>query len=107
RSGGDMSDSRRDTPVRLGGGLVTLALCAALGLAAPPARAAINVGLVPATQTVTPGSDFDLFIDVTSAGSAFNGFDAVVSFAPAALTFVPLVPSTSQQGCLMTGGCSA
>ena len=65
------------------------------------------MGLTPASQSVTPGTDFDLFIDVTSAGSAFNGFDAVVSFDPAALTFVPLAPTTAQQGCLMTGACSA
>jgi hypothetical protein len=72
-----------------------------------PALAAINVGITPASQTVTPGTDFDLFVDITSAGSQFNGFDAVVTFDPAALTFVPLAPTSLQQGCLMTGGCSA
>src|SRR6185436_18947640 len=72
-----------------------------------PAFAAISVGLTPASQTVTPGTDFDLFIDITQAGSQFNGFDAVVTFDPAALTFVPLAPTSQQQGCLMTGGCSA
>jgi hypothetical protein len=46
-------------------------------------------------------------VDVTAAGSAFNGFDLVVSFDPAAVTLLPLAPTTSQQGCLMTGGCSA
>ena len=91
--------------------LVSLALdvavLAALAAPARPAHAAISVGLTPASQTVTPGTDFDLFIDITAAGSAFNGFDAVVSFDPAALTFVPLAPTSAQQGCLMTGGCSA
>jgi hypothetical protein len=79
----------------------------ALTAAPRPALAAISVGLTPASQTVTPGTDFDLFIDITSAGSAFNGFDAVVTFDPAALTFVPLAPTSTQQGCLMTGACSA
>src|SRR5262249_24992677 len=88
-------------------GLV-LGLCA-LALGATPARSAasVSMGLTPASQSVTPGTDFDLFINVTSAGASFNGFDAVVSFDSAALTFVPLAPTTSQQGCLMTGTCSA
>jgi hypothetical protein len=83
--------------------VVTAALVAVAG----PALAAVSAGITPASQTVTPGTDFDLFIDVTAAGAAFNGFDAVVTFDPAALTFLPLAPTTLQQGCLMTGGCSA
>lgn len=79
----------------------------ALALAAPARAQGVHVALLPATQSVLPGTDFDITIDVTSAGSAFNGFDAVVQYDPAALTFVPLVPVSLQQGCLMTGGCSA
>ena len=71
------------------------------------ARASVATALTPATQTVTPGTDFDLFFDVTAAGSSFNGYDLVVSYDPAALTFLPLAPTTAQQGCLMTGGCSS
>ncbi|HEY6196156.1 MAG TPA: cohesin domain-containing protein [Candidatus Eisenbacteria bacterium] len=83
-------------------------LCAlALALATRSAHADVNVALTPATQTVAPGSDFDVFVDITSAGSAFNGFDLVVRFDPAALTVVPASPTSSQQGCLMTGGCSS
>ncbi len=80
-----------------------------LGFAAAPgiAHAAIQVGLTPPIQNVAPGSDFDVFVDITSAGSAFNGFDMVVSFDPAALTLLPLAPTSAQQGCLMTGSCSA
>ena len=85
---------------------LALALASA-GLCPAAARAGVTVGLTPASQTVSPGSDFDIFFDVTEAGSPFNGYDVVVDFDPAALTFVPLVPSTNQQGCLMTGGCSA
>ena len=88
--------------------LPLLALCVlALACVAGSARAAVSVALTPATQTVTPGTDFDVFVDVTSAGSAFNGFDLVVSFDPAALTLLPAAPTSSQQGCLMTGSCSA
>ena len=85
------------------------AIACALGacLVAAPAQAVVKVGLTPASQTVTPGSDFDVYLDVTQAGDNFNGYDVVVSYNPAALTFLPLAPTSSQQGCLMTGGCSA
>ena len=86
-------------------GFLTLTLLVTL-IAAPPAHAVVRVGLTPATQTVTPGTDFDVFVEVTEAGSAFNGFDFVVGYDPAALTFVPLAPTSLQQGCLMTGACS-
>lgn len=76
-------------------------------LLATSAAAGVKVGLTPPIQNVAPGADFDVYIDVTEAGSAFNGFDAVVSYNPAALTFLPLSPTTAQQGCLITGGCSA
>jgi hypothetical protein len=87
--------------------LAAIASVLAACLLSAPAVAAVNVGLTPPTQTVTPGSDFDVFLDITQAGSNFNGYDAVVSYDPAALTFLPLAPTSSQQGCLMTGGCSA
>ena len=103
-----MPFSRKDSQPRLRLALAALTLCAAcLGLVAAPAHAVVSMGLTPASQTVASGSDFDVFIDITNAGSAFNGFDAIVSFDPAVLTFVPLAPTTNQQGCLMTGGCSA
>src|SRR5215468_1946123 len=80
---------------RLGRRLAVWALtAAALAAVAPIARAAVSAGLTPASQTVTPGTDFDLFFDVTAAGASFNGFDVVVSYDPAALTFVPLSPSS-------------
>jgi hypothetical protein len=89
------------------GRLAVLALVAAsIAIPAPRARAAISAGLTPATQTVAPGTGFDLFFDALTSGSSFNGFDLVVSYDPAALTFVPQSPPTLQQGCLMTGACS-
>lgn len=85
-----------------------IALSAALLLStASPAGAGVRVGLVPAVQTVAPGSEFDIELNVTEAGSPFNGFDATVTFDPAALTFLAASPTTLQQGCLMTGACSA
>ena len=103
-----MSDLNGASRRGRGSRLAVLALAvAALATAARPAGATVNVGLTPASQTVTPGTDFDVFFDALSAGAPFNGFDVVVSYDPAVLTFVPLSPTTLQQGCLMTGGCSA
>ena len=89
-------------------GLLAAVLCAGmLAATARDAHAAINVGITPATATVQAGSEFDVFLDITSAGSAFNGFSVVLSYNPAVLTLLPTVPSSLQEGCLMTGGCSA
>jgi hypothetical protein len=85
---------------------IAMAVAMAVALLAAPARAAVTVAITPANGTVTPGTDFDLFVDVTAAGSQFNGFEMVVEFDPSVLTFVPLSPTTLQQGCLMTGSCS-
>jgi hypothetical protein len=61
---------------------------------------------MPQQQSVTPGAGFDLELDVTAAGSVFNGFTVIVGYDPSALTFVPTSPTSLQQGCLMTGACS-
>lgn len=91
-----------------GSGRPIAALMLAMTMLAAPAFAqGVRVALLPAQQTVTPGSEFEITLQVTQAGSAFNGFDAVVGYDPAALTLLPLAPTSSQQGCLMTGGCSA
>lgn len=81
----------------------------ALLLAAPGAARAqgVHAALMPSSQTVAPGSEFDLEIAVTQAGSPFNGFEVVVSYDPSALTFLQASPVSLQRGCLMTGGCSA
>ena len=75
-------------------------------VAAPATRAAVTTALLPATQTVSTGAEFDLYITVTQAGSAFNGFDAVIGFDPAALTLLQLSPLAIQQGGLMTEACA-
>jgi len=82
---------------------------ALLLITAPGAASAqgVHATLTPASQTVPPGAEFDLEIAVTEAGSPFNGFDVVVGYDPSALTFLPSSPVSLQQGCLMTGGCSA
>jgi len=96
--------------VRLRPGIRTLlARCgaaAALALAAAPAAAqGVHVAILPTGQTVAPGSTFTLSLEVTEPGSSFNGFDAVVEYDPAALTFVPLAPTSQQRGAYMVGAC--
>ena len=61
----------------------------------------VTVALLP-TQQVAPGATFDVYIQVTQAGSVFNGFDAVIDYDPAALTFVP---GSNQEGSYMIGAC--
>lgn len=68
---------------------------------ASPGAVGVTVALVPAQQ-VALGSTFDLYIQVTQAGSVFNGFDAVIGYDPAALTFVS---GSNEEGPYMTGAC--
>lgn len=72
----------------------------------PPAHAGVTVSLGTPPISVSPGAEFDLDLLITAAGSAFNGFDATITYDPTVLTFMPASPISSQQGCLMTGGCS-
>lgn len=82
-------------------------LCAAALARVPAAHAAVSVALMPADTAVAPGTSVELALEVTAAGSPFNGFEIVVGYDAAGLTFEPLDPIMLQQGCLMTGGCSA
>ena len=85
---------------------VTGACGLALLAASAPAGAAVSVALAPAFQIITPGSDFTVNIDVTAAGTPFNGYELTVQYDPRVLTLLPGSPTTTQQGCLMTGACS-
>ena len=71
-----------------------------MAYAAPDAEG-VTVALLP-SQRVEPGNTFDLYLEVTEAGSEFNGFQAVIGYDPAALTFVP---GSNQEGSYMTGAC--
>lgn len=83
-----------------------LAAIVALAVSAAAAHAqGVTVALTPNGQQVTPGSVFTIDLTVTAAGSAFNGFDAVIGFDPSALTLVPTAPTSLQQGTLMTAAC--
>jgi hypothetical protein len=86
--------------------LVTLLAALALsGGAAGAARAlGVQVDLTTTSLKVAPATEFDVTVSVPVSGSPFNAFHVVVGFDPAAITYVP---NSAQQGCLMTGGCSA
>jgi hypothetical protein len=81
------------------------ALLAGFSMAPGSAAQGVTVALTPNGQQVAPGASFTLDITVTQAGSAFNGFDAVIGYDPAALTFIPVSPISLQEGTLMTGAC--
>ena len=66
----------------------------------------VTAALMPMGQTVSPGTDFDVELDVTQAGSPFNGFGLTVSYDPAALTLVSQNPISLQEGSLMTTACT-
>jgi hypothetical protein len=76
-----------------------------LAVAGAAAAQGVWVALTPGQSEVSPGQVFDLELRLTQAGSAINGFDAVIGYDPAALTFLPLSPLSLQQGALMTGSC--
>jgi hypothetical protein len=87
------------------GALCALVLASWLGAAT--ANAGITVALNPPTQSVAPGAEFDLELRVTQAGSQFNGFDAMVTYDPSALTLMTLSPVSLQQGTLVTDACGS
>jgi len=89
--------------------LVAAGLLGFSGLA-PAASTHTGTGVTVAIQgpaSVTPGTDFDVTLQVTGSGDGFNAFDAIVGYDPAALTLVPLSPSSLQQGAMMTGACGS
>lgn len=76
------------------------------GMAAPSARAlGVHASMVPDTVVAATGDTVNLEIDVTEAGDPFNGYDAVVGYDPAALTFLQVAPLYLQEGSYMKGAC--
>ena len=98
-----------DTRTRCGMGAGAWCAVLALGFLLWPAGSlaqGVQTQLTPPSVIVAPGSGLDLTLDVTQAGSPFNGFKIVLTYDRGALTFVPTSPTSLQQGCLMTGLCS-
>jgi hypothetical protein len=92
------------------GAAVSLALAAVIVLSAAPSPLhadGVTAALLPTGQTVTPGTEFDLVLQCTEAGALFNAFRAVVSWDPAALTFIPLSPLSLQEGSYLKDACGS
>ncbi len=89
---------------------IPLALAAAIGLSAAPSplhAGGVTAALLPTGQTVTPGAEFELVLQCTEPGDLFNAFKTVVSWDPAALTFVPFSPPSLQEGSYMKDVCGS
>jgi hypothetical protein len=89
---------------------IPLALAAVIGLSAAPSPLhadGVTAALLPTGQTVTPGAEFELVLQCTEAGALFNAFQTVVSWDPAALTFVPFSPPSLQEGAYMKEACGS
>ena len=63
------------------------------------------VSPLPDTLLVQPGDPVNLQLYVTEPGRGFNAYDAVISFDPTALTFLPTSPLSLQEGAYMKGAC--
>jgi hypothetical protein len=66
----------------------------------------VHVALTPSLVQVEPGTEFDLRIMVTQAGSAFDSYHAVVAYDPQVLAFVQR-PASVQEGSSMEGVCGS
>jgi hypothetical protein len=82
-----------------------VALLAVVTFLASGARADVDLAVLPAVVSVDQGEVFDVELTVTPAGSAFNGYDAFVTFDSTLLTFLEQ-PRAVQEGPLMTDACS-
>jgi hypothetical protein len=89
-------------PSRLG----LFILLSIFALVVSPSHADVDLAVLPANISVEPGEIFDVELTVTLPGAAFNGYDAVVGFDSAALTFIQLSPIANQEGPLMTDACN-
>jgi hypothetical protein len=93
-------------PRRIAKALTVAGLVTLLSASAPlPAHARVDVLMSPATQTVAPGSEFEIQFQVTNPSPHFNAFHMIVTFDPGALTPVKLSPVGSQLGPVVTDSC--
>lgn len=97
-----LATTRRAMKARMLGVFLATCLTAGTGIAH---AAGIHVGVVPVASTVPENTEFDLEIAIVTADASFNGYDAVVEYDPARLTFLPTSPTSLQEGSLMTGAC--
>lgn len=69
------------------------------------AGADVNLSILPALTTADPGDTVVVELTIVDEGSAFNAYDARVTYDPQRLLFLRTNPSSLQEGPLMTGAC--
>ena len=94
---------------------VAIALTAAIALTVPVAARAsglqaasadtMRLSVRPDRTHVQPGDTLLVELMVPVAGPAFNGYDAYLTYDPAALEFLPAANVNTQEGPLMTAAC--
>jgi hypothetical protein len=66
------------------------------------------VALLPdTTMNVAPGDSVLLELYVTEAGAQFNAYETIVEYDTTALVFLPMSPTSLQEGTLMKGACGS
>jgi hypothetical protein len=80
-------------------------LVLALLAVAVPSLADVHVAILPSPLIVQPGEVFDVEVTITEPGAPFNGYDAIVGYDPAVLTFLQR-SQAEQEGSLMTQACA-
>ncbi len=85
---------------------VQFIFCAFVLLASTGVHAAgVALSLLPAESTVEPGDSFWVELTIVAAADSFNGYDAIIGYDPAALSFLEQSNLTLQEGQLMVDAC--
>lgn len=82
---------------------IVVALAAAV--LATTARADVTFSLVGDRTSLETGDTLTVSVDVSVAGDAFNGYDAIFSYDPTFLELLPPVPASAGEGALFTEAC--
>jgi hypothetical protein len=87
------------------GALPVLGLAVAIALACllPPTAHASGVAaaILPDSGFVSPGGEFGLELWISAPGDSIDGYDAVLGYDPAVLTFLQASPLSLQEGAYM------
>jgi len=70
------------------------------------AHAGIQLAISPAYIEQQPGDTFTVELTITTAGSEFNAYDALLAYDKSYLTLLQMTPLSAQEGPLMTEACS-
>ncbi len=80
---------------------------ALLVMFASSSEAGVVVSIPPDSLVVAAGSEFEVSVVVTEAGSSFNAISLVIGFDPDALMPLPISPLTGQVGAALLDACTS